>query len=31
VAVQAHAEVGDGALNILGSGQTGENLERFVN
>jgi hypothetical protein len=28
VAVQAHAEVGDGALNILGSGQTGENLDR---
>jgi predicted membrane protein len=28
VAVQAHAEVGDGALSILGSGQTGENLDR---
>jgi predicted membrane protein len=27
VAVQAHAEVGDGALSILGSGQTGENLD----
>jgi hypothetical protein len=28
VAVQAHAEVGDGVLSILGSGQTGENLDR---
>jgi hypothetical protein len=28
VAVQAHAEVGDGALSILGSRQTGENLDR---
>ena len=28
VAVQTHAEVGDGALSILGRGQTGENLDR---
>jgi predicted membrane protein len=28
VAVSSHAEVGDGALTILGSEQTGENLER---
>ena len=28
VAVQAHAEAGDGALSILGSDVSGENLER---
>jgi predicted membrane protein len=28
VAVRAHAEVGDGALSILGSDVTGENLDR---
>jgi predicted membrane protein len=28
VAVQAHAEVGDGTLSILGSEESGENLER---